>query len=164
LIGLIYQQASKTHIWLGKGERDAEVFALFERLALQQPQSANSIGALSKDIDGLLRRPYFQRWWILQEVALSRSRPLHSGRLKMQWHVLEDAINAISDHYRTVDIEPSLSMVRSLIELPKVAGSGDTDGLRGSSLLNLLFRFGSSQCSKGQDHVLALLGLANDCH
>ncbi|KAF2097333.1 hypothetical protein NA57DRAFT_57925 [Rhizodiscina lignyota] len=103
-MGEIYRLARKCHIWLGEErENDSKLFALCENCS-RRVDSSNRLD-LSSYPDSLesmlypLQRPWFQRRWILQEVALSKRKTIRCGHLTIQWGVFRDVamLNALAD-------------------------------------------------------------------
>ena len=94
----IYTQASNVCIWLGTHEdesatamefiRDCVNFERFEQL-VQDTQTSKKWAALA----ALMRRPWFSRRWIVQEIALAREARLHCGDKEVEWQDFTDAIS-----------------------------------------------------------------------
>lgn len=94
----IYTQAFNVCIWLGVHEdesatamdfiKDCLDFERFE-LLVHDTQTSGKWAALS----ALMRRPWFSRRWIVQEIALARWATLHCGDKQVKWQDFADAIS-----------------------------------------------------------------------
>ena len=94
----IYTQAKNGCIWLGIHDdksaiamdfiKDCLDFERFEQL-VHDTRSSEKWAALS----ALMRRPWFSRRWIVQEIALARQATLHCGHSEVEWQDFADAIS-----------------------------------------------------------------------
>ncbi|CAK3761779.1 Hypothetical predicted protein [Lecanosticta acicola] len=97
----IYQKATRTIAWLGEGEDDGE-FALGSgyagRKALVEP---HLVDGYDKEYEtrgwtavlALMKRPCWQRLWVMQGIALSSQPPrAMCGRTGIQWGTLTAAL------------------------------------------------------------------------
>ncbi|KAK0739907.1 heterokaryon incompatibility protein-domain-containing protein [Apiosordaria backusii] len=117
LVSTIYTRAINTIVWLGDGDSNmAAAFDFlngvpdliqhtsaircpedFERLSLPHPDSATW-----KGVWDLVRRPWFQRLWIYQEVILSQDITIacggpHKARTRMNWDIFAGACLALQE-------------------------------------------------------------------
>lgn len=172
LMGRIYSQAVKIRAWIGSGAEPREVESLFTALKWMatclknksSPTIQETLGVLEatcgSDWESLLShfftQPYFERRWILQELALGHHITLHCGPQKIAW---EWFLEGVRGFQKAVDqgleiIEPRVvAAIRTILAIPD---SGT------HKLLTLLWRFHESQCSESQDRIFALYGLAQD--
>ncbi|GIZ38747.1 hypothetical protein CKM354_000215100 [Cercospora kikuchii] len=90
LMNHIYNGASCVRVWLG-AEEDESAKAMelihecldgdqFDRL-IKDPSASTRWAALLK----LLRRPWFSRRWIIQEIALAKEAEVHCGTKNLCW-------------------------------------------------------------------------------
>lgn len=93
----IYNQARKVYVWLGEaGSGTQQLFAFAKRIApgddsLKKPlKQLFSQKKLKDALENLLQRPWFQRVWVIPEVALSRYTLVMCGEYAMTWYVLTD--------------------------------------------------------------------------
>ncbi|KAL4924040.1 HET domain-containing protein [Aspergillus undulatus] len=92
----IYNKARGVCVWLGP-ERDESIRAInFIRNRLQHDDSDSLM--TDADLAGdwaalslLLRRPWFSRRWIIQEIALARSATLYCGQESIPWEIFANA-------------------------------------------------------------------------
>jgi hypothetical protein len=82
-MGRIYRQASNVMIWLGLDEDDSSfVIETIPQRDIVQMQG----GRFWKGMACIVRRPWFQRTWIIQELALNEKSPqLLCGHQKISW-------------------------------------------------------------------------------
>ncbi|KAF2636732.1 hypothetical protein P280DRAFT_552890 [Massarina eburnea CBS 473.64] len=94
----IYGEAKSVCVWLGEGDDDSrmafkfirdEVTNLedFDKLC-ESPDAAPKWNAMFN----LMKRPWFSRRWIVQEIALARESRLHCGRRNIPWQDIADAV------------------------------------------------------------------------
>ncbi len=93
----IYNEAKNVCVWLGNGSESSEralelikrVVNLdeFERL-IEDEKSAKDWDALLE----LLKRPWFSRRWVVQEIALARDATVHCGEVYVRWRDFANAV------------------------------------------------------------------------
>ncbi|KAF1953868.1 hypothetical protein CC80DRAFT_537139 [Byssothecium circinans] len=94
----IYGEAKSVCVWLGEGDDDSrmafdfiqnEVTKLedFDKLC-ESPDAAPKWNAMFS----LMKRPWFSRRWIVQEIALAREARLYCGRKNIPWQDFADAV------------------------------------------------------------------------
>jgi hypothetical protein len=179
LMGEIYQQAENVHVWLGEGnsqDRLLEVFALFRALAVIEdiPSTSSSDSwarrrfisvvdpvrlfvsdsTLHNAVGRFLSRPWFQRRWILQEVALGHDVVVRCGSYKCTWTWIVGGITALAAN----NFYGLVSQPQHRIALKQVLGLREGKG----RILDLLWNFDSAQCSDSRDRLFALCGMAVD--
>ncbi|KAK9415214.1 putative HET domain-containing protein [Seiridium unicorne] len=93
-MGTIFSKAQNVRMWLGESaEHSDAAMKLMARLPLHDIYQADSelVDTVLNDPVGgvaltkLLRRSYWQRMWILQEILLARNAVVHCGHLKAPW-------------------------------------------------------------------------------
>ncbi len=97
LIYRIYHGAAQVVIWLGEADEDSEIALDFitqilhleniDRL-VEDPQKCREWDALSL----LMRRHWFYRRWIIQEIAFAKQATVFCGERSVRWQDLADAI------------------------------------------------------------------------
>jgi len=89
-MAMIYNRAETVSVWLGQEDKDsARALEFIERLLqlegfdplTQDPGSTAEWAALHN----LMQRPWFNRRWIVQEIALARSATLYCGDQSISW-------------------------------------------------------------------------------
>jgi hypothetical protein len=113
LMSQIYENAINTAIWLGDADDDSDTaLRLLEdaRICLQfftekqfDPNEVARMGLPELDADGwealwkLLSRRWFERLWIIQEVALSKDLWVVCGNSAIKWESLAAACISLAD-------------------------------------------------------------------
>ena len=188
MMGEIFRQARSVLVWLGPGdERTGHVFDLFRTLSFkakeygvdqasidtaERPWQAFADGptqrgrldtvAIDYDFNGmdeLYSNPWFQRLWVVQEVALAREIHVYCGKHDIPWR---NFVTAATIQFKSVN-RSTLSNLR----LPHGFGAALTifnarSAFKGpfeASLLRNLAWLRNNRCSVDLDHVYALLNL-----
>jgi hypothetical protein len=167
IMGRIYGQASLVRAWLGpEGQaklafehmsRYAKAGPQFDRemvLELMQPSSNPVYQALGQ----IFSRPYFQRRWIIQEVALAANVICHCGDRELPLDIIVQALTALS-FYETMRDRTGTPLAwsneRSIIRMIPRLRDPQPDKLFSPVSVMRLFSF--SECRDDRDRVLALL-------
>ena len=169
LMGDIYRQARRILLWLGDASPEDDVqlvFAFLKRLTGIKyiAISKKAIENLNKDVfkhsditkvQRFLQRPWFQRRWIIQEVALGHDSIVQCGPFRISWHWFVDAMRRLqmaSDRgFITLNPGALDSVHNACIIYPHA-----------SELLTLLWDFHKSECCDPRDRIFALHSLAED--
>lgn len=93
LMGKIYSKASVVRMWLGtESDHADEAFELIRRCgpmnSISQDVLAQSVindEAGAKALTRLLRRDYWNRMWVFQEIVLANKAVVHCGKLRAPW-------------------------------------------------------------------------------
>jgi hypothetical protein len=176
IMGEIYSKAASTRVWLGEARRSTgTAFSTIERLASTVDVPAKDLNsrewwAQSREngvfdlsdaereaLNSLIRRGWFDRTWILQEVALAQAVVVQCGQYTCDWKLLERMVYII--HYRIGFLALGL---RPLIRLASVAETIRPLKEKSQSLWDLLESTCTHETSNPLDKVYALLGLASD--
>jgi hypothetical protein len=174
LMGNIYRQATKVLVWLGPAIQSEDVSLAFSALKAEAIKSKNlkiqTAGSKSNDsphhlsreleipLIRLLYRSWFQRRWILQEIASGKHITVHCGAFKLNWNWFLDGISALvclDSLARDTVLHRNLSRVSRTM----LAACASTEQSR---LVDLLWNFRTSLCSMPQDRIYAILGMAKD--
>ncbi|KAH0091514.1 HET-domain-containing protein, partial [Aureobasidium melanogenum] len=97
-MSIIFNSATKVLVWLGPADSDSALAFefvsrcldsdVFDR-AMRDPHVSKDIKALVS----LMKRPWFSRRWIVQEIAVARTAILHCGNHTLSWHEFADVIS-----------------------------------------------------------------------
>ena len=94
LMSLIYGRCSRTIIWLGECDKDSrKAFELVRKGIKEYPRILSSV----------LRRPWFRRIWIVQELALSPTALVQCGNDIIDWDQLAAVVALIPAMGSTVN-------------------------------------------------------------
>ncbi|KAJ9616572.1 hypothetical protein H2200_000291 [Cladophialophora chaetospira] len=169
-MGKIYASATRVLCWLGPQWRGTDAF-------FQAAVSARSVG---RDFDvspltqtekaglgSLQECKYWGRQWILQELILAKDVQVLCGQKSASW---QDFVALVVRHpfNATAAVNPYMLLYdghlaqtfrrKRLLQLCAERESG-----RSLTLVELLARYGDSECRELHDKVYALLGIATDC-
>ena len=98
LMSEIYGQASDVCVWLGEEDeasRTAFDFIKHELILLQDfDKLCNSQGTTEKwnCMLGVMKRGWFSRRWVVQEIALAKEATIYCGTQTIPWHEFADAV------------------------------------------------------------------------
>jgi Heterokaryon incompatibility protein (HET) len=103
----IYNQATKVRVWLGEEKEHSDVALKFIRKVL----NLSNLDQLVQDkltpyewaafLD-LMKRPWFSRRWIVQEIALAREAYLHCGQESVTWREFAEAVSLFTSKHHDV--------------------------------------------------------------
>lgn len=159
LMGEIYSQADKVHIWLGPdddGDDTARVFS-FLRLVAFSPEPVDVDKALdvifgesdsvTETMNHFFKRPWFFRRWTLQEATLAQYGIVLCGPHRLAYSVFTEACRRLHDFRRGRDNVYGVETTMALSEDPR-----DRD------IFNLLWLCDKSDCQEKVDRIVALYG------
>jgi hypothetical protein len=180
LMRQIYSKATKTLIWLGPDIRFYGIL-LISRLALasrkyhergdtrvifQMDLSAQEFYNIPhgfsrqyKELRSLLESPWFQRVWIIQEVAVSKKVLIRSHSLTVEWEDLESAVN-FAAHIGALPLWNNTEIAQQVINIGFARKLTLKDNQQ--PLLALLLLYRKYKASKDHDKIYALYNLAAD--
>jgi hypothetical protein len=175
LMGQVYGKATRVLAYLGEDADDSELAQqLMERMASRILFDKGSEGLSARQalkaenlnpVAALMRRPWFQRAWIIQEFVNAKDVQMYFGSSEIHWKTFSQAIdNTFSFN--------ELSMIKNENDLSKRALShsgaiafATLDMGRdksSTSLLELFDLFQDKDATRSRDHLFALLSLAHD--
>lgn len=187
----IYSQSAQTVTWLGDGNffsrQGFKVTSILAGIILRRttPQSP-STSWLKRRVElflypvyilvfmNLLRRPYFTRIWIVQEVALSRSLVVACGddTISFSDFALVAGIVSFLSKGKNVQNLSNILMVRALMPNAIQNGTADPSWLfdkatsgkmkTDKDLLSLASLFRGNNSTNPKDKIYALLGLLEE--
>ncbi|OCK98442.1 HET-domain-containing protein [Cenococcum geophilum 1.58] len=182
----IYQEASSVCVWIGEEENDSGLAMDFIQLVQQCIERSDDLlldGRYSRQwcaLSALLRRPWFSRRWIIQEIALAKQAALHCGSSEVAWPEFIFTIGLVRGHvYRLSDIHGRVLPNDESRPWASIPTSGAarlvdvTEGLfeksdhgtilkRFQSLENLVLNLTAFKASVPHDIIYAILPLAMD--
>jgi len=166
-----YQDARDVVVWLGEAEADSgEAVKILEQISkMGRYNTAQSSKTIGTDLQWAAVRkffkiPWFERVWIVQEVALAKAISIHIGPYTIEWSTFVKAIQwyieDIDFVYKSiVDSDSFFNNACSLREAwarrTFLEGSAD-------SIQFLLGVFGHWKATCPSDKVYGLLGLSNE--
>ena len=165
----IYQNAKSIVIWVGDGdENSAKAIKLMKALAIAYNTGSdvllveNICGGSSPFPPGswaalgmFMERPYWNRVWILQEVAMgNRSTPILCGEQMLTWGELFDALYHFASRH--------IDLVFSWISDECATRAIEARGLKRNHIIQLN-RQQNIQQRKVPWHFLPILGVGRKC-
>ncbi|KAG4435479.1 hypothetical protein IFR05_009051 [Cadophora sp. M221] len=173
----IYSRAVAVTVWLGPEEGESQMamtgFAFrethrrLEERKVWHPTSSNPCGCHAGDfetepptagVEDLLRRPWFRRVWVLQEVAAAKELYIACGDIAIRGEDFYEEINGIVGFYAS--FTKMMRLYRPVLEFMNPASPIFQAGTMPLSLLIEMFR--SWEATDPRDKVYALLGLSSD--
>jgi hypothetical protein len=116
----------------------------------------------SDSIEDLANRPYWKRFWVIQEYLLGREVELYCGNSRVDWEYFKEILGCetgVHDYWQE-DVNYARSPYGSWAAWPLATGRHlDKHPEMHQSLYKLLISHGGSQCKDPRDRVFALLGL-----
>ncbi|KAK3366736.1 heterokaryon incompatibility protein-domain-containing protein, partial [Lasiosphaeria ovina] len=163
MIGLIYEKAANTHVWLGvAADGSSEAMRIIGNLdADQLDRERNEVGAEGLTaIQKLLQRPCRSRVWIVQEALLSANPVVRCGdvAIPMSKFARLDDIRRGRHHEKQQNIDLQNSITRHSFALSNPSRKAITEGTpsRLSAWAPMLTGF---HASDPKDKIYGLLGL-----
>jgi len=155
-MGQVFKQARKVHVWLGESdETSSKVFSLLSIIAGCKVASKSSrellyeaLNAVFEDtslypIERFLYRPWFQRRWVIQEVALSHQTEVRCGSGKIGWNWIEEGFRIILD--ATHGLRGLDDTALEALRMPAAIR------MEPEHILDLLWKFHKHQCFDPRD-------------
>ncbi|KAM0425499.1 hypothetical protein ACHAPT_009288 [Fusarium lateritium] len=188
-MGSIYSRARKVVVWLGEQTKEVEgAFATLEKGAHNMRYSWSSPRNLppeSQSLDwlpvfNLLRRPWFQRTWIIQEAVLGREPVLACGFETIPWKTLTSCCDTKYFQDLALDNGPELTQALEAIDLithgryerhtthvtlPKRRGQKYVSTKKYTpdfKLVSTLYETRGFQCKDARDRVFGVLSLVTN--
>ncbi|KAL0929710.1 uncharacterized protein CTRU02_215353 [Colletotrichum truncatum] len=149
----IYNRAEKVLVWLGLPGKDSKHAEMY--IKARNPSLGSRTTETKLNAEKLLKRPYWTRLWIMQEVSLARSLLFMCGNWTFKWNDLTrltglDTTNEwVVSFYRAITVAMTKRPLHEVI-LNFHSPSGDI----GSGFL---------QCEKRVDKIYGLMGVVIPC-
>ncbi|PVH72420.1 HET-domain-containing protein, partial [Cadophora sp. DSE1049] len=168
LMAKIYSNAFCVIVWLGEKPEDTHKALEDIRLAANEKLTERSN---QQAIRSLLQRRWFQRIWVLQEVAAARHVVIMCGSTEIDGYAFCLGLKSLRKSQKLSFIaSPELQSLPSLTDLIERAGlrpkhitnSLERYSLEICSLAELVDMFHTREASDKRDKVYALLGMSSD--
>ncbi|KAF2688105.1 HET-domain-containing protein [Lentithecium fluviatile CBS 122367] len=189
----IYSHASRVPIWLGEETEDVrDAFATIkralsyfppesevegnpdQRLAHTLTTSHGEFGRLFSfnwiPLGKLLARAWFQRKWVIQEVAHAREALLMCGHQTLPWDSIADLTRRLHSFSMTHDVSANLGNANDqaqigyqhVIVMRAFRGFQEPDGSPIPALLDLLLLARQFKCTDPRDHIFAIHSFSSE--
>lgn len=119
----------------------------------QQLQDGEWLLRLRKGLETLLKRPWFDRVWILQEIMNAQSAIVCTGEMFVSANIF-----AISPSL--VDVKPNQHIQSVLDLMPRLASFEPQYRRERDNLVDLLLKYRGSKATDKRDMIYALLGMS----
>ncbi|KAI8686536.1 HET domain-containing protein [Fusarium keratoplasticum] len=190
-MGVIYSTAANVAIWLGtpdnegKSDRAMDFIGSMLKQDVEQKlrdENAQNQDAMQwSDLLSLMRRRWFSRRWIIQELALAKNAEVRCGSKRVHWRDFSDAVSIFELHFdiilkiikRRPDLEQSLEGIkdmkpfgaRILVDVLSNTFQRDANGTIYSprqGLESLISSLSTFETSDPRDTIYTLLNLAKE--
>lgn len=155
-MGKIYSTAACVRIWLGNESDDSSVAMRLVNDPIRIDEASGI--ALTK----LLRRPYWQRMWVFQEIILARHGIVHCGSAVAPWTKFKalDHMAAIEHLWLRVQSQApwAINLRKALFGIAQFS----IPRSEAQHLANVLVPTRHMQATDPRDKIFALLGLCAD--
>ncbi|KAL8403138.1 hypothetical protein RB594_008411 [Gaeumannomyces avenae] len=170
----IYANASRVIVWLGKAASDSDqAFEALRRAAGGRRAPPAIDEPTQQAILTLLERPWFQRIWVLQEVAAARYVLIKCGFSAVDGYTFCSGLGKSKLSYDTHPalrdlIPPITYLIRDAVVRPQYETSLPETSLPSTFSLNirplgeLVDMFHTREATNPLDKVYALLGMSSD--
>lgn len=168
LMAEIYSHATRVCIWLGADTKPGESkkacdfvntvtqFDHFDELVVDNDMTEQWDAFCS-----LLKRPWFSRRWIVQEIAVARGAIMYCGTGEVNWNDFADAVSLFSS--RPEELRVLFKRASEKHHNPNYLGVIEKLGASWlSNKLTLLFRRAENGRGRVLEHLLSLEALMSD--
>lgn len=177
-MGSIYEKARRVVIWLGEETKEVEgALSLIADVASAY-RTASGAQAVSRrtrkdfaPVFALLRRPWFQRMWVIQEAVLGHEPILVCGRQTIPWATLQDICRSSAFQelvpLNENEVERGIHAV-SMIEHGRHENHATyilgkrSKRVRHLGLLSALYETRDFKCKDDRDRIYSLLSIVTN--
>jgi len=186
----IYAGAERVVIWLGEARFGSDMAIAFikqlceklEKLGIRSEESQDVTQYAEKDfqdgLDGflgplfeekweavalLLQRRWWERVWVVQELATARNAVCYCGKTSIAWPLLSLVIQLLGTCKMRITLFPhqfrtsgALDRAWGMVQIRQLASRGHMD------LLSLLYRTRYRTCLNPRDKIYSILGMTNE--
>ncbi|KAF3004579.1 hypothetical protein E8E14_005478 [Neopestalotiopsis sp. 37M] len=187
LMPLIYSKATRVVVWLGESEPWGLYYAIecAKSLEVSNPRASTSVPEFHFGVAyvaaKLLRRSYWTRVWVVQELVLAKDILVACGRFTCQWETLHQIVAGSAYHSFFPTNHVYLDEFLALETSHKLRASTQrnthrdadlnfesalmaTDDSRAPDLVSLWYRYRSRKATDPRDKVFAFIGLADSSY
>jgi hypothetical protein len=162
LMDKIYQSAVSVSVWLGLPPFPQHMHEAV--MDYHEPILTMDVEGFDwfDNVEDLANRPYWRRFWVIQEFLLGRQVYLFCGSSCIDWMDFKDllGIQTGTGDYLQADFDHSICESGTWAAWPLIKGRHpDKHPEFQQSLYQLLTNHGKSDCKDPRDRIFALLGL-----
>ncbi|KAF5872490.1 putative het-domain-containing protein [Botrytis fragariae] len=171
IMAKIYSSAHRVIVWLGDEEEEGKGALEDIQLAIDEEYTENSEirreMVKQEKISKLLQNPWFQRIWVLQEVAAARHIIIMCGSITIDGYAFCMGVKSLE---LSCSDSPGLQTLPSVVDIIEGAGLrpkleatfSERFSLEIRSLAELIDMFHTRRATDRRDKVYALLGMSSD--
>ncbi|KAN0116711.1 Heterokaryon incompatibility protein (HET) domain containing protein [Hyaloscypha variabilis] len=174
-MGQYYQDAARTIVYLGEEAEGSDLAkALLEEICINAKDQGSANLPERADpawraVDALFLRPWWTRYWIIQELVKSSQVLVVCGSWSLHWDMFAKAVRWAAEHnllgsFVGNDIDKMESSKQGQRALANLVVMRDTMRQHRSAstwtLIDLLERNRMARCTNERDYIYALLGLS----
>ncbi|KAH6710941.1 heterokaryon incompatibility protein-domain-containing protein [Leptodontidium sp. MPI-SDFR-AT-0119] len=164
LMAKIYSSAHRVIVWLGEKAEDTD--GALENICFAANEKSTE-HSKKETILNLLQRPWFQRIWVLQEVAAARHVVMMCGLIEIDGYAFCVGLKSLELSYAASPELQTYPSVTYLIERAGLrsnytANSPEKFSLNIRCLAELIDMFHTRKATEVRDKVYALLGMSSD--
>ena len=161
LMALIYSKAIRVIVWLG--EASAQQSMILKTLSYLIASVFMASRRIRRKVlrafhQALSGRPWFQRMWIIQEVALAKEVVIQCGAWSMNWELFYELLTYRRPRFKA--ITPQQISLSLLIGQVDILRNLKTENAK-LNILGLLHGFQAQKVTDDRDRIYSLLGLIN---
>jgi hypothetical protein len=155
-IGTIFSKASKVIAWLGPAEESSDN----AMQALSTMRRKDGVDQHGRAIVKLLKRQYWERVWIIQELAKASRVEVWCGTKMLTWDVFVEGIRTWWAHtkLRATDSQHPIFTLNKFCDAERNSDRGDARMLLCTAMVRTLH----TKASLERDRLYALLGITRD--
>ncbi|RYP34406.1 hypothetical protein DL767_004275 [Monosporascus sp. MG133] len=159
----IYARASRVVVWLGEPTAGSdEALEEIRTAAIGKPTKPSINEQTKQAIQSLLQRQWFERIWVLQEVAAARNVLMKCGSTEIDGFVFCSGLQSLL-LWSQSRARPVTYLIREAIFRPRrTAMPSGRFSLGIYSLGELIDMYHTHEATEHHDRVFALLGMASD--
>lgn len=162
LMDQIYRNAIAVSVWLGLPPMPEFVRLELDNYRKPIKTYEEEVFDWFDSIENLANRPYWSRFWVIQECLLGKRVDLYCGNTCMDWWDFRTLLGQKTGVYDVLseDVNYAQSPYGSWAAWPLITGRHpDKHPQMTQSLYKLLITHSKSECKDPRDRVFALLGL-----
>ncbi|KAI0186562.1 heterokaryon incompatibility protein-domain-containing protein [Xylaria flabelliformis] len=172
LMAKIYARAYRVIVWLGEAPDNNNQALEVIRVAAEEQSTSATINEVNEQaITTLLKRPWFQRIWVLQEVAAAQRVLIKYGPTDIDGYAFCSGLSELNLSYKTSPdfqslILPAVYLIRGAVSQHKhkrdEINRSSTFSLHIRPLGELVDRYHTRKATNRLDKVYALLDMSSD--
>lgn len=166
-MGRIYSCASFVTIWLGEATPDVEdayelisgyqTWSQVDNHRIVEHVRSDKVGAIA--LTRLLRRPYWQRMWVFQEIVLAKYALVHCGNFQTHWNNFSVMDRVMADQRLWAHVPMKESHIHDLRRAFFGISQFCIQREQSTDINNVLYPTRSLRCADPRDKLYALMGV-----